>query len=157
MAYLVARKDGRYEVRESVTTQAGPRARTLATFRQLDDNVLDRAAANAVGPFDRTAIEARAVELGVPRNHDTASRAALALINELRHGRTPAPPLVRLLRDELPTELAPTPDTIEQAFAWIGKSAAQRGHTLRDLLGLADKLPQRERPPRSSFPRIHST
>ncbi len=157
MAFLVVRKDGRYEIRESVATAAGPRARTLATFRELDDEVLDRAGANARKRFDRGALEARAAELAVPRNDNHASRIARSLISELRQGRVPVPSLVRLLRDELPTQLPPTPDTIEQAYEWIGKSDAQRGRTLRDLLGLADALPQRERPPRSSFPRIRST
>ena len=127
MAFLVARKDGRFEIRESVATEAGPRARTLATFRELDDDVLDRAAANAHRPFDRSAIEGRAVHMAVPRNTNIASRVARSLISELRHGRSPAPSLVRLLRDELPTELPPTPDTIEQAYEWIGKSDARRG------------------------------
>ena len=156
MAFLVARKDGRFEIRESVATETGPRARTLATFRELDDQVLDRAAANARSRFDRGAIEARAVEMAVPRNTNIASRVARSLLSELRRGRTPAPSLVRLLRDELPTDLPPTPDTIEQAYEWIGKSDAQRGLTLRDLLSLADAFPQRERPPRSSFPHIRS-
>ena len=156
MAFLVARKDGRFEIRESIATESGPRARTLASFRELDDEVLDRAAANARRAFDRRAIEARAWQLAVPRNANGASRAARALIGELRHGRFPAPSLARLLRDELPTELRPTPDTIEQAYEWIGRSDSQRGLALRDLLNLADALPQRERPPRSSFPRIRS-
>ena len=156
MAFLVARNDGRFEIRESIATAAGPRARTLASFRELDDEVLDRAAANARRPFDRRAIDARAQQLAVPRNRNRASRDARALISELRHGRPPAPSLVRLLRDELPTELRPIPDTIDQAYEWIGRSDSQRGLALRDLLGLADALPQRERPPRSTFPRIQS-
>lgn len=156
MAFLVARKDGRFEIRESLATEAGPRARTLASFRELDDDVLDRAAANASRPFDRAAIVRRAERLSVPRHPDLASRWARALIAELRHGRSPAPPLIELLRDELPPPTRPTPDTIEQALEWIGKSDAQRGATLRDLLDLADRFPQRERPPRSTFPRIRS-
>ena len=93
--------------------------------------------------------------MGVPRSSDAASHAARSLIAELRHGRRPAPDLVRLLRAELPRNPRPTPDTIEQAFEWIGKSDAARGATLRDLLRLADALPQRERPSRSSFPGVH--
>ena len=156
MAFLVARKDGRYEIRESHVTQAGPRSRTLASFRELDDDVLDRAAANARSRFDRSAIQARAAQLAVPRNTDRASRAARTLIAELRHGHRPAPSLVRLLRDELPADPRPTPDTIEQAFEWIGETDRQRGKTIVDLLKLGDALPRRERPPRSSFPRIRS-
>jgi hypothetical protein len=154
MAFLVARKDGRFEIRESIATEAGPRARSLATFRELDDDILERATANARRPFDRAAIEARALQMGVPRSSDAASRAARSLIAELRRGRRPAPALVRLLRAELPRNPRPTPDTIEQAFEWIGKSDAARGATLRELLQLADALPQRERPPQSSFPGV---
>ena len=156
MAFLVVRKDGRYEIRESVATAAGPRARTLATFRQLDDGVLDRATARATGPFDRAAIEARAEELGVPRNVDLASRLARALITELRNGRKPAPALTRILRDELPRDPRPTPDTIAQALEWIGRSDASRGEALVDLLSVADRLPSRAHSARSEFPRIDS-
>lgn len=156
MAFLVARKNGRFEIRESVATAVGPRARTLASFRELDDDVLDRAAANARGRFDRAVIAARAAELAVPRRADSASRRARELIGDLRHGRRPAPGLITLLRAELPQSVAPIPDTIEQAYEWIGRSDAERGATLRDLLQLADAFPQRPRPDHSSFPRIRS-
>jgi hypothetical protein len=156
MAFLVARKDGRFEIRESITTPAGPRARTLASFRELDDDVLDRAAANAQRHFDERAIRKRAALLAVPRNTDRASRAARTLIAELRRGRAPAPSLVRLLRDELPVDPPPTPDTIEQAFEWIGKTDRQRGEAIVDLLNFGDHLPRRQRPPEISFPRIGS-
>ena len=42
MAYVVERRSGHWEIRESVHTAAGPRARTLATFRMLTDEVLER-------------------------------------------------------------------------------------------------------------------
>jgi hypothetical protein len=156
MAFLVARKDGRFEIRESHATEAGPRSRTLASFRELDDDVLDHAAANARSRFDRAAIQERAAQLAVPRNTDRASRAARTLIAELRQGRRPAPGLVRLLRDELPADQRPTPDTIEQAHEWIGKTDRQRGEAIVDLLELGDAFPRRERPSRSNFPRVRS-
>ena len=157
MAFLVARKDGRFEIRESVATPAGPRARTLASFRELDDDVLDRAATNARRGLDRAAIQERAAQLAVPRTTDRASRAARSLIAELRWGRRPAPALIRLLRDELPADPRPTPDTIEQAVEWIGKTDRQRGEAIADLLNFGDALPRREREPRSRFPRIRSS
>ena len=156
MAFLVGRKDGRFEIRESHATEAGPRARTLASFRELDEEVLDRAAAHARRDFDRAAIRERAAKLAVPQHTDRASRAARSLIAELRRGHGPAPSLVRLLRDELPADPRPTPDTIEQAVEWIGKTDRQRGDAIADLLDLGDALPRRERPPRSGFPRIRS-
>jgi hypothetical protein len=47
MAYVVARPKGRFEIRESVHTPKGPRARTLANFEQLTDKVLDAVRASA--------------------------------------------------------------------------------------------------------------
>src|ERR1035441_3245586 len=35
MAYVVPRRDGRFEIRESVQTERGPRCRTLANFAVL--------------------------------------------------------------------------------------------------------------------------
>ena len=60
MAYVVARPKGRFEIRESVHTPAGPRARSLAGFTQLTDEVLARASRKAVRPFDPEAVRASA-------------------------------------------------------------------------------------------------
>ena len=43
MAYVVTRPRGRFEIRESVHTDKGPRARSLASFTELSDEVLARA------------------------------------------------------------------------------------------------------------------
>jgi hypothetical protein len=56
MAYVVARKGGRFEIRESLYTPGGPRSRTLAGFRVLTDRILDAAAQRAQRPFDQTAV-----------------------------------------------------------------------------------------------------
>jgi hypothetical protein len=56
MAYVVARPKGRFEIRESVHTPKGPRARTLANFEQL----LDTARLRASRPFDPDAVLASA-------------------------------------------------------------------------------------------------
>ena len=56
MAYVVARRNGRFEVRESLHTPKGPRAHTLAGFDVLTDEVLARAAARAQRPFDVHAV-----------------------------------------------------------------------------------------------------
>ena len=42
MAYVTARRDGAFEVRESRSTPAGPRSRTLATFRELDAATIEK-------------------------------------------------------------------------------------------------------------------
>jgi hypothetical protein len=60
MAYVVARPKGRFEIRESVHTAKGPRARTLANFEQLTDKVLDTARHRAIRPFDLDAVRASA-------------------------------------------------------------------------------------------------
>lgn len=56
MAYVVARKGGRFEIRESLHTSKGPRARTLAGFRILTNDVLLDAAQRAQRPFDPQAV-----------------------------------------------------------------------------------------------------
>jgi hypothetical protein len=60
MAYVVARPKGRFEIRESLHTPKGPRARTLANFQQLTDKVLDTARLRASRPFDLDAVRASA-------------------------------------------------------------------------------------------------
>jgi hypothetical protein len=76
MAYVVARSNGRFEVRESLHTPAGPRARTLAGFRVLSDDVLERAARRATRPFDVKAVIASARRLAAPVKRGTGKVAA---------------------------------------------------------------------------------
>lgn len=71
MAYVVARPKGRYEIRESVHTPKGPRARSLANFAELSDEVLDRARQRASRPFDPSAVRAAATRAAAAR--DTAN------------------------------------------------------------------------------------
>jgi hypothetical protein len=66
MAYVVARPNGRFEIRESVHTQKGPRARSLANFSLLTDEVLARAAGRATRPFDAGAVLGAAQRAGAP-------------------------------------------------------------------------------------------
>jgi hypothetical protein len=56
MAYVVARRSGRFEIRESLHTANGPRSRTLAGFGVLTDDVLAAAARRAQRPFDAEAV-----------------------------------------------------------------------------------------------------
>ena len=70
MAYVVARPRGRFEIRESVHTPKGSRARSLARFTELSDEVLDKAGQRASRPFDADAVRASAARAGVPpRRH----------------------------------------------------------------------------------------
>jgi hypothetical protein len=70
MAYVVARPRGRFEIRESVHTPRGSRARSLASFTELNDEVLGRAAERASRPFDAEAVRASAARASAPtRRH----------------------------------------------------------------------------------------
>jgi hypothetical protein len=66
MAYVVARPSGRFEVRESQHTPRGPRARTLAGFRVLNERVLAKAASRASRPFDAQAVLLSGERAGAP-------------------------------------------------------------------------------------------
>jgi hypothetical protein len=66
MAYVVARRNGRFEVRESLHTPRGPRARTLAGFGVLTDEILATAAAKAERPFDVHTVLASGRRAGAP-------------------------------------------------------------------------------------------
>jgi hypothetical protein len=66
MAYVVARPQGRFEIRESLHTQDGPRARTLAGFGVLTDEIMARAARRAQRPFDVEAVLASGRRAGAP-------------------------------------------------------------------------------------------
>lgn len=56
MAYVVARRGGRFEIRESLHTSKGPRARTLAGFGVLTDEILQAAARRAQRPFEQESV-----------------------------------------------------------------------------------------------------
>lgn len=56
MAYVVGRRRGRFEVRESFHTSGGPRSRTLVGFNVLSDDILAAAARRAQRPFDAEAV-----------------------------------------------------------------------------------------------------
>ncbi|MGH2911374.1 MAG: hypothetical protein ACRDJ3_02740 [Solirubrobacteraceae bacterium] len=56
MAYVVARKGGRFEIRESLHTAKGPRARTLVSFGVLTDDIMAAGAMRAQRPFDAEAV-----------------------------------------------------------------------------------------------------
>jgi hypothetical protein len=66
MAYVVPRRNRRFEVRESLHTPRGPRARTLAGFGVLTDEILATAAAKAERPFDVHAVIASGRRAGAP-------------------------------------------------------------------------------------------
>jgi hypothetical protein len=158
MTYVVVRpRNGApaYEIRESELTDRGPRARTLASFRVLDDVVLTKARARALRPFDPAAVRASAQRVGAPiEGAEPAERHARALIAEIVKGTQPAPAVAALLRLQLASTYVPT-DSVEAMVPWIAATPADRAVALRDLLDLGDKLPVRPRPP-LAFPKIRS-
>ncbi len=153
MAFVVARRGGVFEIRESTVTTAGPRARTLASFRALTDEVLERARQAAARPFDTAQVRAAATRAGAPIGESSADQAARALLFELASGRSPSPALRRLVVDGL-TRSGPLPELEASATAeWATANLTERGQVLLDLLHLADRLPPTRRD-RLRFPRL---
>jgi len=156
MAYIVSRADGRHEIRESRLTPRGPRARTLATFRVLTDAVLDHAESRAETRFDRERVIQIAIDRDIPRAPDDPAALSLRLVAAMeRHGPLPEA-FADVLRDALSPGSVTMSDTLNPAREWIAATATDRGDTLRDLLRMTDRLPERPRPPRRHFPRISS-
>jgi hypothetical protein len=162
MAYLRKRRDGRVEIRESIVTRAGPRARTLAVFRgALAPDVVERAAGLARRPFDPAALVARARALGVPLSERRADATARALLRDLRQGVSLDPVLVALVREALaPLAARPVPEAQAEAAEWLGVGLERRGAALRGLLRASDRLvltrPLRRERPAPRFPRFAS-
>ncbi len=156
MAYIVARKTGAWEIRESHSTDVGPRSRTLATFRALTPEVIERAQARSTSRLDASELRKAARRAGAPVAAQPSDRIAGDLLAQLAAGHEPRPLLARLLVKALSAEGSQPTDNAQAAAAWIAASSERRGETLRDLLLLVDHLPQARRPKLSRFPRIAS-
>jgi hypothetical protein len=146
MTYVIRKPSGRWEIRESVHTASGPRARTLASFRVLTDDVLDRAAGAATRPFQRERVWTAAWRAGTPLGASTADDAARTLLAEAAAGRLPAPALRRLVVNRL-CGAGPLPELAsgDSGAEWAGASLEERGRALWDLLELTDHVPVRRR------------
>jgi hypothetical protein len=161
MTYVVARPAGRWEIRESRATPAGPRARTLATFRTLSPEVIEHARSRSTSTLDADALRRAARRAGAEVSLSTTNRSAAELLVELDAGRAPRPALRRLLLGALQTEpLGTTPanasDNARAAARWLTATPELRGETLRDLLLLSDRLPPSRTSATARFPRIES-
>ncbi len=144
MAFVVATKRGTFEIRESHNTPEGPRSRTLATFRELDENVIAEARRRSKKPLDSKQLRDSARRAGAPVVGAPVDRAARELLAELAKGREPESKLRLLLSSALEDAWkGPTtsPDSTRSAAEWIAASPRERGKTLEDLLLLADALP----------------
>jgi hypothetical protein len=152
MAYLVSRPNGRWELRRSKATEAGPRSETLLTFRELTDAGVLHAVQRANGGLTAEQVESAARRAGAPIALSAGRRSALELLRELRAGATLPESWRTALRDALAGggEGGETADLIA---AWGDASAERRGDALRDLLLLADAIPsRRSRGDLPSFP-----
>ena len=155
MASVVSNRRGGWEIRESIATPKGPRSKTLATFRSLNDEILERAAERAGRPFDREGVIRIARRVGAEVAVATEERSARTLITQLARGDKISPglagALVGYLERSNPPKLSPE---AMQAAEWAGVSPADRGRALHDLLLLADALPQGRAGKSLKFPRM---
>jgi hypothetical protein len=143
MAYVVARPGGRFEVRESLHTPKGPRARTLAGFDVLTDEILAKAAGKAERPFDVHTVLASSRRAGAPVSTTIGAEwqasAGAAAKGKAANARR---------------ETGAAPETSDSASQFVESSrrmalalrrtpATRRtnpGATLIDLLGFADAV-----------------
>ena len=156
MAFVTAAKNGRYEIRESRSTPDGPRSRTLASFKELDQKAIEKAISRAGSPLDEAQIRRAALRSGAPVAPSPVDRAARELLARLAKGEEPSPMVKRLLLDALQADAAPVSDAARAASEWIDTDAGERGEALADLLRLTDALPVRRRPEKIGFPRLAS-
>lgn len=136
MAYVVRRPGGRWEIRESYTSPAGPRSRTLATFRVLSPQVIERAVHRARKPVAADTLLRAARRAGAPFESANADDLAKSLIRTLARGETIRPGLRRLLIEGLTTP----PSSVDALADWVGASLQERGSALVQLLNLTDSL-----------------
>ncbi|HYP55893.1 MAG TPA: hypothetical protein VEQ41_06295 [Solirubrobacterales bacterium] len=163
MAFVVATRPGRFEIRESRATADGPRSRTLASFAELDDRVIEAARAKASKSIDPENLRRAARRVSAPIAAPPADRAARELIAELGKGRGLDPTLRRILLDLLERgrrdgrQPSQWHEAAQEVAEWMAATPADKGRALVDLLLLADALPSRGRRGKSlTFPRLDS-
>jgi hypothetical protein len=125
---------------------------TLATFRELSDEVIGQAQARAAQPLDAGELRQAALRAGAPIAKPPVDSAASKLLAELSMGHQPRRALRRLLADAVDSRDAGLSDAARAAQEWVAATPEERGKTLKDLLLLGDALPKRRRPDRSQFP-----
>lgn len=161
MTFIVPTKRGEFEIRESRSTPKGPRSRTLATFGELSDEVIEKARARAAKPPSPGQLRNAARRVGAPVAQAPVDRATRELIAELGKGEEPEPKLRRLLSTMLaanPTAAVAPPGPSHSVAEWMVATPRERGKTLVDLLLLADALPSGGRKGKPlHFPRLEST
>ncbi len=156
MAFVTAKRGGRFEIRETRRTAHGPRATTLVSFRALNDEVLEQARARAVGGVDLEQIRAGARRVGAPIELGRPDQLVRHLLGAMANGALPAPGLRRALADAL-ADAGPRSDGDLAGLAqWVGVPDEERARALEDLLGLADAIPTARTRGPLAFPRLSS-
>jgi hypothetical protein len=150
MTYVTASRSGTFEVRESRSTPDGPRSRTLASFRELDEATIGKVLERAEKKPTREELIEAVLRAGGPVARAPVEAAARALLRSLARGEALSPKYRRLLLDALNGESM-------SAAEWLDVPLSERGEASRDLLLLVDATPLRRRPDKSSFPRVDST
>jgi hypothetical protein len=163
MAFVVPTKRGRFEVRESRSTPNGPRSRTLVSFKEMDDEVIEKAIARSAKPLDPSELRSSALRAGAQVALPEVDQAGRKTLRSLSRGARLDPMTRRLLLDALgnwgradEASSEEISDTARAASQWIGSDPEERGQALCDLLELADAFPVRLRPAEISFPRLRS-
>jgi hypothetical protein len=156
MCYVVRGKGRSWEIRESRSTPRGPRSRTLATFRELSPEIVERALERAASPTDAKQIEHAARRAGAPVALSKVDRAARDLVAELARGARPRGAITRLVLELSGGPKAGLSDAARAAAAWVATPLDERARALQDLLLLADALPPSRAERAERFPRIDS-
>jgi hypothetical protein len=157
MAFIVPRKRGTWEIRETHSTPKGPRSTTLAGFRELNDEVIERAQSRSSKPLDAVDLRRLALRAGAPVAEPLVDTAARQLLSELSVGNQPQRGLRRLLADVIDSSDGGLSDAARAAQGWVAATPEKRGKALRELLLLGDALPKRRRADRIEFPRFGHT
>src|ERR1700761_9310607 len=101
MAFVTPVRDGVFEVRESRATPDGPRSRTLATFRELDEATIGKVLERAESPPTRDALVEAALRAGANVAPNPVDEAARKLLRALARGESLSSSHRRLLLDAL--------------------------------------------------------
>jgi hypothetical protein len=164
MAFVVPTRKGSFEVRESHSSPRGPRSRTLASFRELTDEVIEKARARAADPPSAEELRRAARRAGAPVAREPIEQAAREMIAELAKGRRLDPTLRTILVEMLERgyresrDPSPRNEAARAVSTWMAATAEERGRALFELLLLADALPSGGRKGKPlEFPRLDST
>lgn len=158
MAFVVAKPNNRWEVRESYRTENGPRSRTLASFSELTPPVEKLVVERSAKDVDIEGLRLKATRAGAPVTSEIDLMAG-RLLKEMQHGRSPNRRLSNLIRDSFRSK-SQLSHEVDRMKMWTGASQRERAQALEDLLGFGDAIPDRDRrgrsAKRSEFPRISS-